>query len=52
MFFLGNIPKQDLTIKEIKNFEDKLEENNLVDFFRNSPLVGEIEIKRYSYINA
>lgn len=51
MFFLENIPKQDLTIKEIKNFEDKLEENNLVDFFRKSPLVGEVEIKRDSYIN-
>ena len=50
MFFLENIPKQDLTIKEIKNFEDKLEENNLVDFFRKSPLVGEIEIKRDSEI--
>jgi hypothetical protein len=51
MFFSENIPKQDLTIKEIKNFEDKLEENNLVDFFRKSPLVGEVEIKRDSYIN-
>lgn len=51
MFFLENIPKQDLTIKEIKNFEDKLEENNLVDFFRKSPLVGEVEIKRDFYIN-
>ena len=50
MFFLENIPKQDLTIKEIKNFEDKLEENNLVDFFRKSPLVGEVEIKRDSEI--
>ena len=51
MFFLENIPKQDLTIKEIKNLQDKLEENNLVDFFRKSPLVGEVEIKRDSYIN-
>ena len=50
MFFLENIPKQDLTIREIKNYEDKLEENNLVDFFRKSPLVGEIEIKRDSEI--
>lgn len=49
MFFLENIPKQDLTIKEIKNFDDKLEENSLVDFFRKSPLVGEVEIKRESY---
>ena len=50
MFFLENIPKQDLTIREIKNYEDKLEKNNLVDFFRKSPLVGEIEIKRDSEI--
>ena len=50
MFFLENIPKQDITIREIKNYEDKLEENNLVDFFRKSPLVGEIEIKRDSEI--
>ena len=50
MFFLENIPKQDLTIKEIKNFDDKLEENSLVDFFRKSPLVGEVEIKRDSEI--
>jgi len=50
MFFLENIPKQDLTIREIKNYEDKLEKNNLVDFFRKSLLVGEIEIKRDSEI--
>ena len=50
MFFLENIPKQDLTIREIKNYEDKLEKNNLVDFFRKSPLVGEIERKRDSEI--
>jgi hypothetical protein len=51
MFFLENIPKQDLTIKEIRNTDDKLEENNLVDFFRKNPLVGEVEIKRDFYIN-
>ena len=50
MFFLENIPKQDLTIKEIRNTDDKLEENNLVDFFRKNPLVGEVEIKRDSEI--
>ena len=33
-------------MKYIENFEDKLEENNLVDFFRKNPLVGEVEIKR------
>jgi hypothetical protein len=52
MFFLANIPKQDLTIKEIKNFDDNQKKTNLVEFFRNSPLVGEVEIKRDSYINA
>jgi hypothetical protein len=52
MFFLENIPKQDLTIKEIKNFDDNQKKTNLVEFFRNSPLVGEVEIKRDSYINA
>ena len=46
MLFLENIPKQDLTIKEIKNFSEKQKKTNLVDFFRNSPLIGEIEIKR------
>ena len=50
MFFLENIPKQDLTIREIKNYEDKLEKNNLVDFFRKRPLVRKIEIKRDSEI--
>lgn len=50
MLFLENIPKQDLTIKEIKNFSEKQKKTNLVDFFRNSPLIGEIEIKRDSEI--
>lgn len=47
MFFLENIPKKDLTIREIKNIDDK-QDSNIVDFFRNSPLVGELDLKRES----
>ena len=46
MFFLENIPKQDLKIKEIKNFDEKVRKDTLVEFFKSSPLVGEVEIKR------
>ncbi|RBQ28050.1 hypothetical protein [Aliarcobacter vitoriensis] len=48
MAFLNNISKKDLTIKEIKNFDDNKQEINLVEFFANSPLVGEVELKRES----
>lgn len=44
MFFLENISKKDLTIREIKNIDDK-QDFNIVDFFRNSPLVGELDLK-------
>lgn len=47
MFFLNNISKNDLKIKEIKNHNEE-PHNNLVEFFRNSPLVGEIELQRDS----
>ena len=52
MFFLDNISKQDLKIKEIKNYNDS-KEDNLVDFFRNSPLVGEVDLTRENevYLN-
>lgn len=45
MFFLDNISKKDLKIKEIKNYNDQ-KEDSLVDFFRNSPLVGEVNLTR------
>jgi hypothetical protein len=45
MFFLDNISKKDLKIKEIKNYNDQ-KEDGLVDFFRNSPLVGEVNLTR------
>jgi len=45
MFFLNNISKKDLKIKEIKSYKDS-KEDNLVEFFRNSPLVGEIDFSR------
>lgn len=45
MFFLDNISKKDLTIKEIKNYHDQ-KESSLIDFFRNSPLVDEVNMTR------
>ncbi len=45
MFFLDNISKKDLKIKEIKNYNVQ-NKNNLVDFFRNSPMVGEFNFER------
>jgi len=45
MFFLDNISKKDLKIEEIKNYNDQ-KEDGLVDFFRNCPLVGEVNITR------
>jgi hypothetical protein len=45
MFFLDNISKKDLKIKEVINY-NKEKEDGLVDFFRNSPLVGEVSIVR------
>lgn len=46
MFFLENISKKDLTIREIKNIDDK-QDSNIVDFFRNSPLVGELALETH-----
>lgn len=46
MFFLENLPKNDLKIVEVKNLGQEAQNNNLVDFFRKSPLVGEIDLKR------
>lgn len=48
MLFLENISKKDLKIKEIKNIDDNKQDSNIVDFFRNSPLVGELDLKRES----
>jgi len=45
MLFLNNISKQNLKIKEIKSYNDS-KKDNLVDFFRKSPLVGEIKLDR------
>ena len=46
MFFLENISKKDLTIREIKNIDDK-QDSSIVDFFRNSPLVGELTLETH-----
>ena len=45
MFFLDNISKKDLKIREIKNYNNQ-KKDGIVDFFRNSPLVGEMNITR------
>ena len=52
MLFLDNISKQNLKIKEIKNYNNS-KKDNLVDFFRKSPLVDEVSLSRENevYLN-
>lgn len=38
MFFLNNISKRDLVIKEIDSLEKKEKSDDLVSFFKSSPL--------------
>lgn len=38
MFFLNSISKRDLVIKEIDNLEKKEKSDDLVSFFKSSPL--------------
>ncbi len=45
MFFLNNISQKDIEIKELKRLEIK-HDDSLVDFFRSSPIVGEIDLNR------
>jgi len=45
MFFLKNIPVSNLEVKKIEDFQDKTQ-NNIVSFFHNSPLSGNIELVR------
>ena len=47
MFFLNNVSKDDLKIKEIKNIPKSTNEN-LADFFQNSPLLDELDLTRES----
>lgn len=46
MLFLNSIPKTDIKIQEIDGKMIKSHNDSLVDFFRSSPLVGEIDIDR------
>ncbi len=46
MLFLNSIPKTDIKIQEIDGKIIKSHNDSLVDFFRSSPLVGEINIER------
>lgn len=47
MFFLNNISSDDLKIKEIDKTQQPIKnQNNIVDFFQNSPISGELDLKR------
>ena len=52
MFFLNNIPTNELKTKKILNNEIS-NNNNIVEFFQSSPLSEEIDISRKNekYIN-
>ncbi len=48
MTFIENLPKNKVKLQLEKNEEkpNKKESNSLVEFFRSSPLVGEVSLKR------
>ncbi len=46
MFFLNNIPSNDLEVKEIQTTKKIKNKNNLVQFFQTSPIVNEINLTR------
>jgi hypothetical protein len=46
MFFLNNIPSNDLKIKVEKSQENFNPKDSLISFFQNSPLRGEIDLSR------
>lgn len=46
MFFLNNIPSNDLKIKIEKSQENCEKTDSLVNFFQNSPLRDEVELSR------
>ncbi len=48
MTFIENLPKNKVKLQLEKNKEkpNKKESNSLVEFFRSSPLVGEVSLKR------
>jgi hypothetical protein len=45
MYFLNNIPNNDIKIKEIHNLKST-QNDDLVSFFRTSPLIDEIVLDR------
>lgn len=46
MFFLNSIPTNDLKTEKINIKEDSKSDDNLVSFFQNSPLCGELNLER------
>jgi len=45
MFFLKNIPVSNLEVKRTEDFQNK-KQDDIVSFFHNSPLTGNIELTR------
>jgi len=45
MYFLNNIPNNDIEIKEIHN-QKSIQNDDLVSFFQTSPLIDEIALDR------
>ena len=46
MFFLENLPQKEIQLKVENNEIENRDKENLVDFFRNSPLDETIELQR------
>ena len=46
MFILRNLPKNDVQIKIENNETKDKKEENIVDFFQNSPLKGELKLDK------
>lgn len=45
MFLLSNLPKNEVQMK-IENNNTKHNKENIVDFFQNSPLKGELQLDK------
>ena len=46
MFLLNSLPKNEVVLKVETSDAEFRSEESLVDFFRNSPLKGELELER------
>jgi len=46
MFLLNNLPENAVSLKVEKKTDDKNKQRSLVDFFRDSPLVGVVSLEK------